>query len=81
MIDPLFEQHQAEERERDEERERQRQQNRKLRTWQPKRKADTSDWVRVDVDQFERLRAVGSKQLMHIAVSVARVIVHRLRWS
>lgn len=68
LIDPDFLKHQEEEKQRQQEREAKMRSSKKREVWAPRRKQDTSNWVRVTAEGWEHLRRVGCRQLVHMAV-------------
>ena len=68
LIDPDFLAHQQEEKKREQEREAKMKSSKKREVWAPRRKQDTSDWVRVTQEQWDHLRRTGCRQLLHMAV-------------
>ena len=85
LIDPDFLKHQEEEKQRQQEREAKMRSSKKREVWAPRRKQDTSNWVRVTAEGWDHLRRVGCRQLVHMAVRsvccvlcVGRVVSLRL---
>jgi len=77
LIDPDFLTHQEEEREQEREREAKQKNSKKREVWAPRRKADTSNWVRVTSEQWERIRKMGCRQMLQMAVRAFVVVVVR----